>query len=631
MSAGSQALERSALEAKDRDSLIQIATAMGGKPGSRAKKADIIDLVLELAGVGTADGADQSDPAQRDEHDDRDGSSGRGDASDQDRSSGPAGDDGSERAGEHDEAQRVPSTSTRRRPSATPNRGADTRRSDARPGRADTAGADDDAGADRQDRSDARPDRSGRSRDDHRNDDPSRSAESGQGGSGSDESGQGESGQGESGQGESGQGESGQGGQANGSGQREDGEPGNRRRRRRGRDRNREGAPQAGAAPSGEEQWQGEPVEVAGLLDLRDEGYGFLRVSGYLPSRDDVYVSVKQVRQFGLRKGDHLSGASRPAARNEKNPALLRIDEINGGDPESNRDRRTFDDLTACHPGAQLRLAPSTGSAEVVARIIDLIAPIGRGQRGLIVSPPRLAKTTVLKEIAVGLEATNPDVHLMVLLIDERPEEVTDLARSLQSEVIASTFDRPADEHVMVAELALERAKRLVEEGKDVVIVADGLTRLARAANQAGPEAGRTLAGGIDAGALVGPKRFFAAARNTDEGGSLTILATILTDTGSTMDDVIFEELAGTANMELHLDRHLAEQRVHPPIDVHASSTDHEELVFDEAELAGAQQLRREITAAGHDHPAGAALELLVQRVRSFPTNAALLAETAKA
>jgi transcription termination factor Rho len=363
----------------------------------------------------------------------------------------------------------------------------------------------------------------------------------------------------------------------------------NRRgRRRRGRDRERPG----GGPPSNErgerdlqghgqeQQFQGEPVPVSGMLDLTDQGYGFIRTDGYRPSPRDVYVSISQVRRFALRKGDHVEGASRPAAANEKYPALLRVDTVSGMTPDEARQRPSFEDLTPLFPDSRLRLEVPGDSANMVARIVDLISPIGKGQRGLIVSPPKAGKTTVLKQIAHSIEANNPEVHLMVLLVDERPEEVTDMRRSVQGEVIASTFDRPSDEHTQLAELAIERAKRLVEMGKDVVIVLDGITRLARAYNLAAPATGRIMSGGVDSGALYPPKKFFGAARNVEEGGSLTILATALVETGSRMDEVIFEEFKGTGNMELRLDRKLAERRIYPAIDVNASSTRHEELLF---------------------------------------------------
>jgi transcription termination factor Rho len=399
-----------------------------------------------------------------------------------------------------------------------------------------------------------------------------------------------------------------------------------RRRRRRGRDRTdrpAEGEPR--------EQFTGEPIEVQGLLDLRDEGYGFLRTSGYLAGRSDVYVSASQVRRFALRKGDHVKGATRPPASNEKYPALLRVDEINGMTPDDARTRPRFEELTPLFPDQPLRLGLPDEPQQLTGRIIDLLSPIGKGQRGLIVSPPKAGKTTILKQIVYSIERNNPEVHLMVLLVDERPEEVTDMRRHvLRGEVVASTFDRPSDEHTHVAELAIERAKRLVEQGKDVVIVLDGITRLARAYNLSAPASGRILSGGVDSTALYPPKRFFGAARNIEEGGSLTIIATALIETGSRMDEVIFEEFKGTGNMELRLDRKLAERRLYPAIDVNASSTRHEELLFDRNQLNQVWKLRRVLNALAQDGSGAPGLELLIDKLRTTRSNDEFLAEIAK-
>ncbi len=370
-------------------------------------------------------------------------------------------------------------------------------------------------------------------------------------------------------------------------------------------------------------------MPVEGTLDLRDEGYGFLRVKGYLPSKDDVYVSVKQVRQFGLRRGDTLAGTCRPAGRNEKNPALLSVDKVNDDDPEKSKTRRKFEDLTPLFPDERLTLETEDDPGNMTARIMDLISPVGKGQRGLIVSPPKAGKTTVMKQIARSIETNNPEVKLIVLLVDERPEEVTDMRRWVKGDVMASTFDRPSDEHAQVAELTLEKAKRMVEFGEDVVIILDGITRLARAYNLAAPATGRIMSGGVDSGALYPPKKFFGAARNLEEGGSLTILATALVETGSKMDEVIFEEFKGTGNMELRLDRRMADRRIYPAIDVDASSTRHEELLFERKQLQQVWKLRRVLSGLGAE--GGSGLELLIDRMKTFKSNDEFLAEVAKA
>jgi transcription termination factor Rho len=404
-------------------------------------------------------------------------------------------------------------------------------------------------------------------------------------------------------------------------------DPANRRgRRRRGRERGeRDVVPERPGQP--EQQYQGEPIPVEGLLDVREEGFGFLRTNGYLASQSDVYVSLSQVRRFGLRKGDTIKGASRPAGSSEKYPALLRIDTVSGMTADEARQRPRFEELTPLFPDEKLHLEVPGEPGNMVARIVDLVSPIGKGQRGLIVSPPKAGKTTVLKQIAHSIEANNPEVHLMVLLVDERPEEVTDMRRSVKGEVIASTFDRPSDEHTQVAELASERAKRLVEMGNDVVIVLDGITRLARAYNLAAPTTGRIMSGGLAVDALYPPKKFFGSARNLEEGGSLTILATALIETGSKMDEVIFEEFKGTGNMELRLDRRLAERRIYPALEVNASSTRHEELLFPPDQLPQVWKLRRVLNAL----EAGAGLELLMDKIKHTKSNDEFLGEIAKA
>ncbi|MPZ47800.1 MAG: transcription termination factor Rho [Dehalococcoidia bacterium] len=340
----------------------------------------------------------------------------------------------------------------------------------------------------------------------------------------------------------------------------------------------------------------------AGVLEILDEGgYGFLRGENFLANVSDVYVSQSQVRRFGLRTGDYVTGTVRAPKDSEKYYSLLRVEAVNGLEPEVAKRRPQFEHLTAVFPDELIEL--ETASDNLSQRMIDLISPIGRGQRGLIVSPPKAGKTFILKNIANGISQNHEDIHLMVLLIGERPEEVTDMRRSVDGEVVASTFDEPVEDHAHVAEMALERAKRLVEGGKDVVILLDSITRMTRAYNLSMPPSGRTLSGGIDPIALYPPKRFFGAARNTDEGGSLTIIATCLIDTGSRMDEVIYEEFKGTGNMELHLDRRLAERRVFPAIDVARSSTRREELLLDAETLRQVWLVRRMAAMIGANSP----------------------------
>jgi transcription termination factor Rho len=626
VSADTQQLERSALERKDRDELHTIATALGGKPGSRAKKADMVDLILELAGVTPASGSVSPDSSSSPDSSGASGSSGdspaieprarrsRGRAaaevppssSDTDTDvAGAVGD--TETASEASRGGFVTDRSRNGRDGRNPaprerNESGD-RNSAGRSNQNQAGSGDRLPRTERNDRTDRgatdRTDRGATDRTDRADrgvTDPtnqvSPTGSSSQGGPGDpnqvppvDRDGQG------------------------------DGDAGNRRRRRRGRDRER------GDRPETDQPFQGEPVEVAGLLDLRDEGYGFLRLKGYLPSKDDVYISVKQARQFALRKGDHLTGTARPAARNEKNPAMLHIDTVGGLDPEQAKARPRFDDLIPQFPDERLRLEVTSEPTNLTARIIDLVAPIGKGQRGLIVSPPNAGKTTVLKQIIRSIESNNPEVHLIVLLVDERPEEVTDMRRWVQNgEVAASTFDRPSDEHTMMAELTIERAKRMVEDGRDVLIILDGLTRLVRAYNLAATAGGRIVAGGVDSSALYPPKKFFGAAANIEDGGSLTILATALVETGSATDDVILDELGGTANMVLRLDGVLAAQRIYPAVDLAASSTRHDELLVDAKQLPALATLRE-----------GDGIEQLIGRLGSFKTNDLFLADRAKA
>jgi transcription termination factor Rho len=414
-------------------------------------------------------------------------------------------------------------------------------------------------------------------------------------------------------------------------GDRDDDRRGNRGRRSRYRDRDRR---RGGGAPGQDEQ---EPeiteddvlVTVGGILDVLDS-YAFLRTTGYLPGPNDVYVSLGQVKKYGLRKGDAVVGAIRQPREGEsgnqrqKFNALVRVDSVNSQTIEEAASRVEFGKLTPLYPDTRLRL--ETDNKKLATRIIDLVAPIGKGQRGLIVSPPKAGKTLVLQAIANAISSNNPEVHLMVVLVDERPEEVTDMQRTVKGEVIASTFDRPADEHTMVAELAIERAKRLVELGHDVVVLLDSITRLGRAYNLSAPASGRILSGGVDSSALYPPKRFFGAARNIENGGSLTILATALVETGSKMDEVIFEEFKGTGNMELRLSRQMADKRIFPAVDINASGTRREEMLMSTQETKIIWKLRRAL--AGLDQQQ--ALELVLSRLKDTASNVEFLLKLEK-
>ncbi|MFF9204673.1 transcription termination factor Rho [Streptomyces sp. NPDC014986] len=417
--------------------------------------------------------------------------------------------------------------------------------------------------------------------------------------------------------------------QQGGGGRQDDGydDDGSGRRGRRGRYRDRRGR-------RGRDEMASEPqvteddvlIPVAGILDILDN-YAFIRTSGYLPGPNDVYVSLAQVRKNGLRKGDHVTGAVRQpkeGERREKFNALVRLDSVNGMAPEHGRGRPEFNKLTPLYPQDRLRLETDPGV--LTTRIIDLVSPIGKGQRGLIVAPPKTGKTMIMQAVANAITHNNPECHLMVVLVDERPEEVTDMQRSVKGEVISSTFDRPAEDHTTVAELAIERAKRLVELGHDVVVLLDSITRLGRAYNLAAPASGRILSGGVDSTALYPPKRFFGAARNIEDGGSLTILATALVDTGSRMDEVIFEEFKGTGNMELKLDRKLADKRIFPAVDVDASGTRKEEILLGSDELAIVWKLRRVLHALDSQQ----AIELLLDKMKQTKSNAEFLMQIQK-
>jgi transcription termination factor Rho len=409
-----------------------------------------------------------------------------------------------------------------------------------------------------------------------------------------------------------------------------------RGRRRRGRDRGRDRVDRQDRGDRQDRPDRGprEPEVIneadlepaSGILDILPEGYGFLRTSNYLPTQEDVYVSLSQVRRFQLRRGDEIVGMARKPKETEKYQALVRIDTINGKLPAEVIGRPWFDKLTPLYPQERVRLELQDQPNEITQRIIDLVAPIGRGQRGMIVSPPKAGKTTVMKQIANSIRANAPECHLIVLLVDERPEEVTDMQRSVDGEIVYSTFDRPSDDHIQVTELTLDRAKRMVEMGRDVVILLDGITRLSRAYNLATPASGRILSGGVDSTALYPPKRFFGAARNIEEGGSLTIIATALVETGSRMDEVIFEEFKGTGNWELRLDRRASEKRLFPAIDISASGTRKEELLLTKEELTLVWKLRRVL----HALDGGAGLELLIDKMRSTKGNLQFLMEVSK-
>jgi transcription termination factor Rho len=364
----------------------------------------------------------------------------------------------------------------------------------------------------------------------------------------------------------------------------------------------------------------GEDIYGDGVLEILQDGFGFLRSadSSYLAGPDDIYVSPSQIRRFNLRTGDTIAGKIRPPKEGERYFALLKVNQINFDKPESSRNKILFENLTPLFPDERLQLEAGNGSTEdLTGRIIDLTSPIGKGQRGLIVAPPKAGKTIMMQCIAQAITRNNPECHLIVLLIDERPEEVTEMQRSVRGEVVASTFDEPPARHVQVAEMVIERAKRLVEHKKDVIILLDSITRLARAYNTVIPSSGKVLTGGVDAHALERPKRFFGAARNIEEGGSLSIVATALVDTGSKMDEVIYEEFKGTGNLELHLDRKIAEKRIYPAINVRRSGTRREELLMKEDELQRAWILRRLL----HDMEDVAATEFLVDKLKDFKTN----------
>ena len=565
MSVDANALERETLERKDRDELQKIAGALGGKVTSRTRKADIIDLILELTGV-TGDSSEDS--SKDDAAADQAGSEGKQGGSEGSKNSkDDAADENGKDEGSADSGGR--GQKSKRDASAK----ADTAQSDA--GKSDAAKSDaGKSGASGK----ADDDQAGKESGDAEADTKSIDGDEGEGG---------------------------------------------RRRRRRGRNRD--------SGPS-QDEFTGEPIPVSGVLDLRDDGYGFLRVDGLLPSKDDCYVSVKQVRQFGLRKGDVVAGGSRPAFRNEKNPAILRIDTVNEVELEPGTERPLFEELTPVFPTELLELAVEGDAENLTPRAIDLLAPIGKGSRVLLASPPRTGATTILESIIRSVEANEPDVQLVVVLLDERPEEITEMERLVAAGTVhGSAFDADPDAHVAVLELALSRAKRMAEAGDDVVVLVDGLTRIARAAHAAGQGSSRTV-GGIDVGALQTAKRAFGAGRNLEDGGSITMVATVTVDTGSEVDDAVHDAVRGAATTQIRLDRFAAERRSFPALDVGRTSTRREELLVGDDAADQREVLRRVLAALpdadSADHADG--LDTLIRRLRDTPTNAELLEAMAK-
>ncbi len=638
-------VEREGLEKKDKSELQTIVAALGGTATTRMRKSELIDMILDLSGATSrADQAAHDDEAETQAPDDEaetqapdDDDAATADTSDQSAESGSdtAGDRADDKADDSTGEAADGTTEDRsdRKAEVTTQSGRDRRQGGRGQGSSRRSSSKHPVGPDGEPLADweiqvleeSDGGSAGRSRAGNDRNKRGRNRNGGSDGGGRSTGGRSNAKDNRSDTKQGGNQQIKQDSKQNGKDNDDETEPGNRRQRRRSRGRGRDDA--------GDDAVSDESITVEGYLDLRDEGYAFLRVNGFLPSKDDAYVSVKQVRQYKLRKGDHVVGRSRPANRNEKNPALHEIDSINGKAPGDVTPRPDFEELTPLFPDERLVLEMKDEPLNMTVRIIDLFAPIGKGQRGLIVSPPKAGKTAIMKNIARAIETNNPEVELLVLLVDERPEEVTDMKRSLgNGEVVSSTFDRPPEEHTAIAELTLERAKRMAEDGRDVCLIIDGITRLARAYNMAGPQSGKALSGGIDAAALYPPKRLLGAARNFEEGGSLTILATALVETGSKMDEVIFEECKGTGNMELRLDRRLAEKRIFPAIDIDGSSTRNEELLRPKKQVEASWKLRRVIAGMGGegDSRNAAGIEMLIERLATFRTNEEFLAEIAK-
>lgn len=562
MSVDANALERETLERKDRDELQKIAGALGGKVTSRTRKADIIDMILELTGV-TA----RTEPAKSD---DAGSSASDSDSADGDDASEASADSGSKRS--DDDSGSAGSASK-----DSDSKSGDSKTSDSKGGGS--------GGGGQSDRSSG-----GQGRQNNQGGQGNQNNQGGQGNQG-------------------GQNQNNQGGD-------DDGEGGKRRRRR---GRNRESTPQ--------DEYTGDPIPVSGLLDLRDDGYGFLRVDSLLPSKDDCYVSVKQVRQFGLRKGDVVGGGSRPAFRNEKNPALVQIETVNDAPAESEPERISFADTPAVFATEQLALTLADEPDGRVARAIDLLAPIGKGSRVLLAAPPRSGKTTVLESIARSVETNEPECPLLVVLLDERPEEIAEMERYVAGgQVFGSAFDADPQDHIAILDLVVARAQRLAEGGDDVVLLVDGLTRLARAEHSTGQGANRTF-GGLDTNAVSAAKRVFGTGRNLEGAGSVTIVATATVDSGSDIDAAVYDAVAGAATTEIHLDRAAAARRAFPALDIARTGTRHEELLVGDDGSEQREALRRELAslpeAGSADHADG--LDRLLQRLRDTKSNDELL------